>query len=72
MTPIEKHHLHYNNSSKSEQSPESIAMKLLNQILKGNGEFTLSVDDGDGDVWKYTISVDSERVEAIKTPITEN
>jgi hypothetical protein len=64
--------IHYNNSIHSKQSYEEVAMKLILAIVeKGSDENILSMDDGDGDVWKYTIIVSSERVKAI-AQIKEN
>jgi hypothetical protein len=65
--------LHFNNSSKSKQSTSVFALQVLTEILENrDNAFTLSIDDGDGDVWKHTIEVRSERIKSITTPITEN
>jgi predicted ATP-grasp superfamily ATP-dependent carboligase len=64
--------IHYNNDIHSKQSYEEFAKQLMDYVLeKGIDEIILSVDDGDGDVWKYTIIVSSERVKAI-AQIKEN
>lgn len=64
--------LHYDNRSSSKQDEKLFALRLLKEILSNpNGSFLLTVDDGDGDVWKYTIAVDSERVKNIQQ-ISEN
>lgn len=66
-------HLHFNNSIHSKQDINEFSRSILTQIMNNReGLFTLSINDGDGDVYKYTISVDCERVENIKTPINEN
>lgn len=45
---------------------------VLTEILEGrDSEFQISIDDGDGDVWKITISKDSELIKEV-TQITEN
>lgn len=65
---MKTNHLHFNNSSSSKQSLAEFSQQVYNEIVARGGTFTISVDDGDGDVYKYTISVDCERVENIKTP----
>lgn len=45
---------------------------MLTQITENkDGIFTISMDDGDGDVWKYEIHVYCEQVKEV-TQITEN
>lgn len=64
--------LHLNNSSKSQQSIDKFAMNVFLEITNNKeGEFQISIDDGDGDVWKYTVSIHYERVNTV-TQITEN
>jgi hypothetical protein len=64
--------IHYNNDIHSKQSYEEFAKKLMDAIVeKGAKEIILSIDDGDGDIYKHTISVSSERVPAI-AQIKEN
>lgn len=65
-------HLHFNNHITSKQDLSKFAKDVFDTILKyHNGSFSLSIDDGDGDVWKYEISVSSNRVPEI-TQIKEN
>jgi hypothetical protein len=63
--------IHYNNASYSKLPVRITERQLLNAVLEGNELINLSVDDGDGDVWKYTIIVSSERVKSI-AQIKEN
>jgi hypothetical protein len=63
---------HLNNNSKSKQDINKLASKILTAIFEENdGMIILSVDDGDGDVWKYQIHVDCDHVPAIRQ-IDEN
>lgn len=67
-------HLHLNNHISSKQDLNKFAKDVFDTILKyNNGSFTMSIDDGDGDgdVWKYEISVSSNRVPEI-AQIKEN
>lgn len=65
--------LHFNNHISSKQDYNKLAKMLLDAIIgQGEREITLTVDDGDGDVWKYEMDISCERVENISTPITEN
>lgn len=64
--------LHFNNHISSLQDMEKFAMKVFLEITNNKeGEFQMSIDDGDGDVWKYTITIDHERIKTV-TQITEN
>jgi hypothetical protein len=63
--------IHYNNDIHSKVPVGTTERRLFNAILMGNEMINLSVDDGDGDVWKYTIIVSSERVKSI-VQIKEN
>lgn len=65
-------HLHFNNHITSKQDLNKFAKDVFDTILKyNNGSFTLSIDDGDGDIWKYEILVSSNRVPEI-AQIKEN
>ena len=58
--------IHYNNSVTSKQKFSDVARELLRLIIEeGEREINLSVDDGDGDVWKYSISIESKLVSEI-------
>ena len=64
--------IHYNNHINSQQKYEDVAKQLLDIILNGEELITLTIDDGDGDVWQKTITVINEgKMEAI-TQIKEN
>lgn len=64
--------LHYNNSLKSKQELASVGHELIKAVLEsGEREIILSVDDGDGDVWVYRITVSCDRIEQV-IQITEN
>lgn len=63
-------HLHLNNHISSKQSIDEFAKKVFQELMSGK-DFTVSVDDGDGYVWKYTIIVDCSRIETLKQ-VTEN
>lgn len=55
--------LHYNNHITSKQKFDDVAIELLSQIIEcGQKQILLSVDDGDGSIWKYTIEVDCKIV----------
>lgn len=65
-------HLHFNNHSSSKQCVNQFASEVLTQITENkDGIFTLSMDDGDGDVWKYEIHIYCERIKNVNQ-ITEN
>lgn len=65
-------HLHFNNSSKSGQDVNKFAKQLLDEVFQNkDGIITISVDDGDGDVWKYELHVYSEHKPEL-CQITEN
>jgi len=65
-------HLHFNNHISSKQDFNKFARQLADAIIfNGNKIVTVSVDDGDGDVWKYEITIDSNRVAEVKQ-INEN
>lgn len=65
-------HIHFNNHSSSKQDVKQFASDVLTQITENkDGIFTISMDDGDGDVWKYEIHVYCEQVKEV-TQITEN
>lgn len=58
--------LHYNNSVKSKQKLSDVGNEMIRAILEsGEREIILSVDDGDGDVWKYYLSVSSDKIDPI-------
>lgn len=71
--------LHFNNHisslqdmERSLQDMERFAMKVFLEITNNKqGIFQISIDDGDGDVWKYTITIDVDRVKEVQQ-ITEN
>lgn len=63
--------LHYNNSSADWTDKKVLAVKLLHTIMSQPGVFDLIVDDGDGDVWRYRISVECDRLENVQH-ISEN
>lgn len=64
--------LHFNNHISSLQDMEKFAMKVFLEVTNNKeGVFQISIDDGDGDVWKYTIVVDCGRVKEVQQ-ITEN
>jgi|GEM_PF-5870430 len=66
-------HLHFNNHLSSKQSLNVFAVEVLIQIMENpRGYFTMSVDDGDGDLYQYKIFVHGERVKNATSPITEN
>lgn len=65
-------HVHLNNHISSKQDVNKFARELFDLIVQsGKRDITMSIDDGDGDVWKYQISVVSDRVDEV-TQITEN
>lgn len=65
-------HLHYLNHSSTKKDPKDFALSLFNAVLEtGEGQITMSVDDGDGDIWKYTINIDVEYLKNVKQ-IKEN
>ncbi|MCA6430341.1 MAG: hypothetical protein IM613_12980 [Cytophagales bacterium] len=59
--------LHYNNHVISKQHISGVANALIEAIIeKGERDIVLSVDDGDGVVWKYTVSVECEQIKSIQ------
>lgn len=65
-------HLHFNNHITSKQDLNKFSRELLDLIVQsGKRTITMSIDDGDGDVWKYEINVSSTRVPEV-TQIKEN
>lgn len=65
-------HLHFNNHASSKQDINKFAKELFDLIVQsGHRTITVSIDDGDGDVWKYEILVQSNRVPEIQQ-IKEN
>jgi hypothetical protein len=47
--------LHFNNHSSSKQSKEQFGSQIFDAILRENyREIIITIDDGDGDFWKYT------------------
>jgi hypothetical protein len=65
-------HLHFNNYAPAKQDPKKFAMDLFDAIMQtGTGIITMSIDDGDGDIWKYTIDIDVEHMKNI-VQIKEN
>jgi 1,4-alpha-glucan branching enzyme len=66
-------HIHINNHISSKKPLQDSANEVLTQILENkDGIFTISVDDGDGDLYKYEIHVYCDRVKNITQPLTEN
>jgi hypothetical protein len=64
--------LHFNNHSSSKQSKEQFGSQIFDAILRENyREIIITIDDGDGDFWKYTLNVDVKRVNEV-TQIKEN
>ncbi len=54
----------YKNHKSANQTKEEFAVQLLDAIMKNkDGIVDFTVDDGDGDVWKYVLDVDVFRVE---------
>jgi hypothetical protein len=67
-----KTHLHFNNHISSKQDVNKFARDLFDAITQSPGYLiTFTIDDGDGDVWKYELVKDCERMEHI-TQIKEN
>lgn len=65
-------HLHYLNHASTKKDPKAFAMDLFSTILEtGTGVITMTVDDGDGDVWKYTIDIDVQHLKNV-VQIKEN
>lgn len=59
--------LHFNNHVSSQQHASQVGLQLFEAIVEtGVQEITLSVDDGDGDVRKYSIVVKCERLETVR------
>lgn len=59
--------IHLNNQVSSRQDINKFAKELFDLIVQsGHREITMSIDDGDGDVWKYNIIVTSDRVPHIQ------
>ena len=66
-------HIHFNNHISSKKDVKDFASEVLTQIMQNkDGIFSFSIDDGDGDVYKYEIHVYSDRVKNITQPLTEN
>jgi len=64
--------LHFNNSVESKQSLNEFALSVFREITQTkDGGFQISVDDGDGDVYKYTITKECVRVPLVNQ-IPEN
>lgn len=64
--------LHLNNHISSKQDINKFARELFDLIVQsGHRDITMSIDDGDGDVWKYKIEVSSNRVPEVQQ-IKEN
>lgn len=64
--------IHLNNHVSSKQDINKFARDLFDLIVQsGHRTITMSIDDGDGDVWKYEISVSSDRLPQINQ-IKEN
>ena len=60
-------HIHLNNHISSKQDINKFARELFDLIIQsGQRNITMSIDDGDGDVWKYEIEVSSNRVPQIQ------
>jgi hypothetical protein len=64
--------LHFNNHISSKQTKESFGKEIFEAIFReSDGQIIITVDDGDGDVWKYTLTIDVERLKTV-TQIKEN
>jgi DNA polymerase IIIc chi subunit len=64
--------IHFNNHVLNQETTEQFAMKLFKTIIEqGEKTVVMSIDDGDGDIYKHTLTVTSERVKAI-AQIKEN
>jgi DNA polymerase IIIc chi subunit len=58
--------IHFNNHVLNQETTEQFAMKLFKTIIEqGEKTVVMSIDDGDGDIYKHTLTVTSERVKAI-------
>lgn len=56
-------HIHLNNHISSKQDVNKFSRELFDLIVQsGHRTITMSIDDGDGDVWKYEIEVTSNRL----------
>jgi hypothetical protein len=56
----------------SKQDEKAIAVQMLEAIINNSeGQIILTVDDGDGDVWKYTLDISCERIDKV-TQVIEN
>jgi len=56
--------LHFNNHISGEESKEEFALRLFNAIMDcKDGFIELTVDDGDGDLWKHYIDITTHLVE---------
>ena len=63
---------YFNNDSTSKQDHRALAYQLMEAIMNNQGsEVILTVDDGDGDVWKYTLDISCERIDKV-TQVIEN
>jgi len=59
--------IHFNNHVSSKQDTDKFARRLFDLIVQsGERDITMSIDDGDGDIWKYEIYIDVSRIPQIK------
>lgn len=59
--------IHLNNHISSKQDINKFAKELFDLIVQsGHRDITMSIDDGDGDVWRYNIIVTSDRVPQVQ------
>jgi hypothetical protein len=64
--------LHFNNHIRSKQDSKEFADKVFKEIMQNKDRvFQITVDDGDGDVWKITVETTCECVKTV-TQIQEN
>ena len=63
---------YFHNELTSKQDEKAMAVQMLEAIINNSGDtITLTVDDGDGDVWKYTLDISCERIDKV-TQVIEN
>lgn len=64
--------LYYNNHISSQQDQNRFFKDLFEAVIDNSGGIiTMVVDDGDGDIWKYTIDIECERIDKV-TQVIEN
>jgi len=64
--------LYFNNHTKGSKPIEWLEKQILTEILDGESQFKITMDDGDGNVYIYTIDVSCELSETITQAIREN